>query len=79
MTHSNVMARPVWAIALNIVLMQMARSGRANDGGGAAEESIPPPIGISAGSSTSPPRAMANRPRSGDADDVTSEVLVFRC
>jgi hypothetical protein len=28
------------AIALNIVLMQMARSGRANDEGGAAEESI---------------------------------------
>ena len=41
MTHSNVMARPVRAIALNIVLMQMNRSGRAKDGGGAAEEFDP--------------------------------------
>ena len=46
-------------------------------GGGAAEELIPPPIGISAGSSTSPPGAMANRPCLGDADDVTSEVPCF--
>jgi hypothetical protein len=32
MTHSNVMARPVRAIALNIVLMQMARSGMTRVG-----------------------------------------------